>query len=306
MNYKIGTRGSRLAVAQAELVRGRLQKAYPQDTFELRVIKTKGDQLKNIPLEQLGDQGLFVREIEEQIQADVVQLGVHSMKDMPSRPAEGLIFAKAWKREDARDVLVLRQARSLKELPPGAVIGTGSRRRGFQLLALREDLQIVHIRGNIDTRLRRMQEQELDGIVLAAAGLKRLGMEDVVTQYLEADEMIPAPAQGILAIELRKDHARLLAMLNAFADEETDKMARAERGFLKETGGSCHLPIGAYCERAGDGRLRLRAIFGNEEGSRMARADLMGEEPEALAREAAGRIKRELEGGADGKAAEFL
>ena len=151
MNYKIGTRGSKLALAQAQLVRTRLQEAYPEDTFELSVIKTKGDRLKDVPLGEIGDKGIFVTEIEQQILNNQVQLGVHSMKDMPSQPAVGLIFARAWKREDARDVLILRKEKSLWELPGGAVIGTGSKRRAFQLLAMRKDLKIVDIRGNVDT-----------------------------------------------------------------------------------------------------------------------------------------------------------
>lgn len=309
MNYKIGTRGSKLALVQANMVRARLQKAYPGNSFEICVIKTKGDKINNVPLGQIGDKGLFVTEIEEQIQSGEIQLGVHSMKDMPEQPAEGLVFAKAWEREDPRDALVLREVHSLKALPKGAVIGTGSKRRAFQLLALRSDLQIVDIRGNVDTRLRKMQEQKLDGIVLAAAGLKRLGMEEVITQYLEAEEMIPAPAQGVLAIEMRADQTQLLSMVNALADEGTDRTTAAERGFLKEIGGDCHLPIGAYCKRTEEGKLRLYAMFGNEDGSRTAYADIIGEEPSALAKEAADRIRKELSqpengrGGNPGKSA---
>lgn len=296
MNYKIGTRGSKLALAQAEMVRKCLQEAYPEDTFELCVIKTKGDQLKDVPLGKIGDKGIFVTEIEQQILKDQVQLGVHSMKDMPSRPAEGLIFARAWKREDARDVLILRTAQSLDALPEGAVIGTGSKRRAFQLLAMRKDLQIVDIRGNVDTRLKKMQEQKLDGIVLAAAGLKRLGMERMITQYLEPDEMIPAPAQGILALELKSSNEKLLAMLNGLADEETEKEAIAERGFLREMGGGCHVPIGAYCERDREGNLNLHGIYGDASGSWLKKVLVTGQEPELLAKKAAEQIRKERKG----------
>lgn len=295
MNYKIGTRGSRLALAQANLVCGCLKAAYPEDSFEICVIKTTGDRIKDLPLDMIGDKGLFVKEIEQALLTGEIQLGVHSMKDMPQEPLEGLIFAKAWKREDARDALILREAKSLEELPEGAVIGTGSKRRACQLLTLRSDLRIVDIRGNVDTRLRKMQEQKLDGIVLAAAGLKRLGMENVITQYLEADEMVPAPAQGILALELPKEDQRLLQMLNAFADEETEQAATAERGFLKAIGGSCHLPIGAFCERTKESRLRLRAVFGDETSSRLACADVTGDDPETIAREAAEMVRKGLE-----------
>lgn len=293
MNYKIGTRGSKLALVQANMVCERLRKAYPEDSFEICVIRTKGDLIKDIPLGQIGDKGLFVTEIEQQLQTGEIQIGVHSMKDMPEEPAKGLIFAKAWEREDARDALILREAKSLKELPKGAVIGTGSKRRAFQLLAIRNDLHLIDIRGNVDTRLRKMQEQKLDGLVLAAAGLKRLGMENVITQFLEADEMIPAPAQGILAIELRADNESLLSMINALSDDKTDEIAVAERGFLKAIGGNCHLPVGAYCKRTKEGRLRLRAMFGNEDGSKMAYADVTGDDPAALAEEAADIIRKE-------------
>lgn len=296
MHYKIGTRGSKLAMIQAELVRERLGKAYPEDSFEICVIRTKGDRLKDVPLGQIDGKGIFVTEIEEQIQKDVIQLGVHSMKDMPALPAKGLVFAKAWEREDPRDALILRSAHTLSELPKGAVIGTGSKRRAFQLLAIRSDLQIVDIRGNVDTRLRKMQEQELDGIVLAAAGLKRLGMEAVITRYLEVEEMIPAPAQGILAIELKADNKQLLDMLNALADEETEKMAMAEREFLKEAGGGCHCPVGAYCERTKAGNLRLRAMSGDESGGWMGYALVEGEDPVLLAKKAADRIRKEWKG----------
>ena len=165
-------------------------------------------------------------------------MGVHSMKDMPSTPAKGLVFTKAWKREDPRDVLILRTAQNLSQLRKGAVIGTGSKRRAFQLLKQRPDLKIVNIRGNVDTRLRKMEEQKLDGIVLAAAGLKRLGMEDVITQYLEPEEMISAPAQGVLALEVREDQKELQQMLDVFSDEETIAEVCAERNFLEQMGGS--------------------------------------------------------------------
>lgn len=291
MNYKIGTRGSKLALAQADLVRARLKEAYPEETFELCVIRTKGDRLKDVPLGEIGDKGIFVTEIEQQILEGRTALGVHSMKDMPSNPASGLVFAKAWKREDARDVLILRKEKSLWDLPEKAVIGTGSKRRAFQLLAMRSDLQIVDIRGNVDTRIWKMQEQKLDGIVLAAAGLKRLGMERLITQYLSIDEMIPAPAQGILALELQSGNERLLSMLNALADEETEQEAIAEREFLKEMGGGCHVPAGAHCERDKEGNLRLHAIYGNEDGTWMKRVLVTGQEPELLAKKAAEQIK---------------
>lgn len=296
MKYIIGTRGSKLALVQSAYVRDRLRKAYPEHEFELKVIKTKGDLIQDKPLNQIGDKGVFVKEIEEQILWGQVQLGVHSMKDMPAVPAPGLMFTKSWKREDARDVLILREAKSLSELPAGAVIGTGSMRRRVQLLKLRPDLKVVDIRGNVDTRLRKMEEQKLDGLVLAAAGLKRLGMEGLITQYLEPWEMIPAPAQGILALEIREDDGELLKMLDALYDEDAWQAACVEREFLHLIGGDCHVPIGAYLSRLPDGSHRLRCIFGNESGSRTAVAQAEGALADALAKEAVRRIREQMAG----------
>lgn len=239
MKYRIGTRGSALALAQADHVRNRLAKAYPDHEFEIRVIRTTGDRVAHKPLHEIGGKGVFVKEIEEEILDYKADIGVHSMKDMPSCPAPGLVFAKAWKREDPRDALVLREKRSLEELPKGAVIGTGSRRREFQIKRMRPDIEVVNIRGNVDTRLRKMEEQRLDGLILAAAGLKRLGLEDRITRYFSEEEMIPAPAQGVLALEVRQEDRELLAMLEGLWDEETAWAVEAERGFLQEIGGDC-------------------------------------------------------------------
>jgi len=181
MNVIIGTRGSKLALAQAEYVKNRLQKHYPQNSYELKIISTKGDREQKKALDQIGDKGLFVREIEQELLDGTISLAVHSMKDMPAEQPSGLVFAHAWKREDPRDVLILREAVSLEKLPQHAVIGTGSRRRAFQLLQLRKDLRITGIRGNVDTRIKKMQEEQLDGIVLAAAGLHRLGGTSLIT-----------------------------------------------------------------------------------------------------------------------------
>lgn len=298
MKYVIGTRGSKLALVQANFVCDMLQKAYPEQEFEIKIVKTKGDMIQDRPLNQIGDKGLFVKEIEEQLLSGEVQIGVHSMKDMPAELPEGLTFTKAWKREDPRDVLILREKDSLEELPQGAVIGTGSKRREFQLKKLRPDLKVVDIRGNVDTRLRKMEEQQLDGIVLAAAGLHRLGMEERITQYLEAEQMISAPAQGILALEIRTDDAVLRKMLDDLSDADTEIIAQAERGFLQKIGGDCHRPIGAVCQKEGAG-YRLRAMFGNEDGSQIAYGDVTGENPKVLADVAVSQIRQALNIGED-------
>ncbi|MCI8484525.1 MAG: hydroxymethylbilane synthase [Lachnospiraceae bacterium] len=296
MKYRIGTRGSKLALVQAEYVCSRLARAYPEDVFEIQIIKTKGDLVLDKPLYEIGDKGVFVKEIEEKLLSGEIQIGVHSMKDMPALPAPGLMFAKAWKREDPRDVLILREKKSLWELPKGAVIGTGSRRREYQLKRLRPDLVITGIRGNIDTRLRKMEEERLDGIVLAAAGLHRLNMQEKITQYLETEEMIPAPAQGILALEISEGSEKLLHMLNAFSEEETVLAAEAERGFLQEMGGNCHTPVGAVLKKRPDGLCRLDAMFGDEKGIRQAYVSVSGNDPAELAQKAAFRIRQQIAG----------
>ena len=286
MHYKIGTRGSKLALVQAEFVRDCLQEHYPQDRFELKIIKTKGDKIQNKALSAIGDKGLFVKEIEQELLLGEIHLAVHSMKDMPGELPDGLCFAKAWKREDPRDVLVLREAKSLQELPKHAVIGTGSKRRAYQLLAIRPDIEIVDIRGNVDTRLAKMEAQKLDGIVLAAAGLKRLHREDVITEYLDPNEMIPATTQGTLAIELPTDAAELLEKVNALSDEKTERMTRTERLFLEQIGGDCHMPIG--------GCICLAAIFGNEDGSRLIRCQKTGNDPDDVVQIVVDEMKRQL------------
>lgn len=316
MRYYIGTRGSKLALVQTNQVIEKLNKAYPKDEFLPVVIKTTGDIQKNRQLDQIGTKGIFVKEIEEELLEGKIQMAVHSLKDMPDEPAEGLTFAKAWVREDSRDVLVLKNVASLEELPKGAVIGTGSKRRKYQILRKRPDLRVVGIRGNIDTRLRKLYEGEvlldetsgeevtLDGIVIAAAGIKRIGRADEITQYLSVDAMIPAPAQGTLALEVRADNTELIAKLDALSDGKTDCCVRAERGFLKRIGGDCHTPVAAFCDVNEDGKLELRAMYGTEDGSKIAfakvketRTDQCSPEKERcdrLVEEAVMRIQTEL------------
>ena len=301
MRYYVGTRGSKLALVQTNYVIDRLKEAYPEDEFESVVIKTTGDIQADRQLDKIGSKGIFVKEIEEELADGRIQMAVHSLKDMPDEPEAGLTFAKAWKREDSRDVLVLKNAKTLDELPQGAVIGTGSKRRKYQLLKLRPDLKVVGIRGNIDTRLRKLYEGELvcegetalsagaektvddtakdelgtnrlmlDGIVIAAAGITRIGRAEEISQYMSVDEIIPAPAQGTLALELRADNTELLAKLNALADEDTDRCVQMERAFLKQIGGDCHTPVAAYCDINDRGELELRAMYGTEDGSQLA------------------------------------
>lgn len=279
MNYKVGTRGSKLALIQTEIVTGKLKKANPNDNFEIIIYKTSGDRDQKSDLESIGEKGVFADTIESALQSGKIDLAVHSMKDMPSKPLEGLTFAKAWEREDARDVLILRdEFKCLADLPSGAVIGTCSKRRDFQLRQLRPDLKTTLIRGNIDTRLKKLADGysngvKIDGIIIAAAGIKRLGRENEITQYFTADEIIPSPAQGTLCIEVKEGNTELLEKINALSDCENDVVTSVEREFLLKIGATCHEPIGAYAQIVG-GKICLRAIYGNDDGSRLAKVKI--------------------------------
>ncbi len=296
MKIKIGTRGSRLAMIQSEYVRNILADRFKEHQFILEIIHTKGDRIQDRPLDKIGSNGVFVREIEDKIIKEEIQIGVHSMKDLPAVLVEGLVLTKAWIREDPRDVLILREKKSLAELEEGAVIGTGSKRRAFQLLKIRPDLQIVNIRGNVDTRLHKMEEQKLDGIVLAAAGMHRLGMKERITSYLEPEEMIPSPTQGILGLEVKASNKELIQMLDVFADEETENMAIAERTFLSEIGADCHMPIGAFCRRSEKQGHRLDVVYGNESGENMVSVSVNGDDPIMLAKGAAREVRKKIAG----------
>jgi len=267
VNYRIGTRGSKLALVQTEFVRNRLEAAYPADTFEVVTIRTKGDVVTDRPIAAIGDNSLFTREIETALLENRIDLAVHSMKDLAADCPAGLTLAKAWVREDPRDVLVARAGvRSLADLPAGATVATGSVRRDALLRRKRPDLRIVGLRGNVDTRLRKLfaptaDEPKLDAIILAAAGLKRLGRTDVVSEHLDPAWMVPAANQGQLAIELRTADAELKAKLDALGDDKAELIACAERDFLRETGADCHRPVGALAEIR-YGRFTLACVSG--------------------------------------------
>lgn len=293
MKIKIGTRGSKLALAQAEQVKEKLEDAYPELSCEICVIRTTGDKIQDKPLNEIGGKGLFVQEIEDKLLAGEIQIAVHSMKDMPE-PAHGLVFSKTWKREDNRDVLILREKKHLSQLPDGAVIGTGSLRRKVQLERIRPDLNIVGIRGNVDTRLRKLEEEKLDGIVLAAAGLHRLGMQAHITQYLAVEELIPAPAQGVLALEVAEHNAGLKEKIDALWDEESHKTASLERAYMEAMGGGCHAPVGASCEKISEKKIRFLAMFGTETGDKLAFSEVIGEDTEEILEKTIRNIKEQM------------
>lgn len=274
MKIRVGTRGSNLALIQTNWAIDRLKEKFPEVEFEVKIIKTKGDKILHLSLDKIGDKGLFVKEIESQLLEGEIDLAVHSMKDMPAEVVEGLKFAAVPKREDPRDVIILREGlNSFDELPIGATIGTGSKRRKYQLLRKRPDLNIVPIRGNIETRISKIESENLDGIVLAASGVIRADLEEKITEFLPVDLMIPAPAQGALALEIREDDEELEKMIDAIKDEISQIQTDAERSYLAGIDGSCHIPMGAYCEVDGE-KLTLTGIFGDEDGEKITVASL--------------------------------
>ena len=269
MKIVVGTRGSNLALVQTNWVVDQLKKANPDVEFEVKIIKTKGDLIKDLPLDKIGDKGLFVKEIEKSLLDKEIDMAVHSMKDMPSYLPKGLKFASSPKREDPRDVLIFKEGyKSIEDLPKGAKIGTGSKRRKYQLLKHRPDLEIVPIRGNIETRIKKIETENLDGVVLAASGLKRAGLEEKIDYYIPTDIMLPAPAQGILALEIRENDEETESIINSIKDDTTKVQIDAERGFLIGVNGSCHIHMGAYCDIDGD-KIKLTGLYGDGDGKKI-------------------------------------
>ena len=295
MKIIVGTRGIKLALIQTNWVVEELKKANPGIEFEVKVIKTKGDLITHLPLHKIGDKGLFTKEIEQQLLDKEIDLAIHSMKDMPSVLPKGLKFANIPKREDPRDVLILRDGySSIEDLPKGAKIGTGSKRRIYQLLKYRSDLEIVPIRGNIDTRIKKIEDENLHGIVLAAAGLIRAGLENRISYYIPTNIMIPAPAQGALAIEIRENDSIIENIVSHIKDEITETQVAAERGFLTGVNGSCHVPMGAYCEIKNDNMV-LTGLYGDENGDKLVIKSLEGkiEDASKLGFELADKVLKE-------------
>ena len=302
---RIGTRGSTLALRQAEVVAERLRHAWPALAVEVVPIRTSGDRLASASLAEVGGKGLFVKEIEEALRDARVEVAVHSLKDLPSEVTKGLVLAAFPEREDPRDALVSRAEGGVAALPAGARVGTSSPRRRVQLLARRPDVVAQPIRGNVDTRLRRLEERAYDAVVLAAAGLRRLGLRPRHAVVLDPDEMLPAVGQGTLAVEVREDDGATLERVAAVDDPTTRQAALAERAFLGAIGGSCTTPLAGYALLEG-GRLRLRAWLATLDGARILREDrtMSAEDPEALGRAVAeamlARGAREIVGGSRG------
>jgi hydroxymethylbilane synthase len=265
---RIGSRGSPLALVQAREVARRIAAAAGVDaaTIEITVIRTTGDVVQDRPLAEAGGKGLFTKEIEEALLAGSIDLAVHSSKDLPTILPQGLVLAGFPAREDPRDAFISRKAKSLRDLPPGAVVGTASPRRQALVKRLRPDLAVVMLRGNVETRLRKLDAGEVDATLLAVAGLKRLGLLSTATAILDPDEFLPAVGQGAIGIETRADDGRTRVLVEAIDDADTRDALAAERAFLAVLDGSCRTPIGGYANIE-QGTLRFRGIIIKPDGS---------------------------------------
>lgn len=305
----VGSRRSKLALTQTNWVMDQLKKLDPRFDFEVKEIVTKGDQILDVTLSKVGGKGLFVKEIEQAMLDKEIDMAVHSMKDMPAVLPEGLTIGCIPFREDHRDALISRGHVKLKDLKPGAIIGTSSLRRSAQLLAARPDLEIKWIRGNVDTRLAKLETEEYDAIILAAAGLYRLGWaSDVVTEFLDADLCIPAVGQGALSIECREDDKELLELFEKFTCKKTERAVRAERAFLQKMEGGCQVPIAGFAYVAENDEIVLNVLVASPEGHEIIKEEVRGQNPEELGFQAADlliqkggkdlidKVKRELEG----------
>lgn len=266
--FVLGSRGSALAVSQTEDVLARLRSVHPDLLFRLEIIRTAADKEPDRPFEQLPGVGFFVKELETAVLDYRIDAAVHSMKDLPTEPHGDLRIAAVPPREDPRDVLVARNGATLESLPAGARIGTSSPRRAAYLRAARPDVDIVAVRGNVDTRIRRVDEGILDAVCLAAAGLARLGLAHRITQWLPVDQVLPAPGQGALGVEIRADNAEAFAMLRSIDDASTRQSVLAERALLRRMQGGCRVPVAALAETSGQ-HLDLRAAVIAVDGSHL-------------------------------------
>ncbi|HWS99878.1 MAG TPA: hydroxymethylbilane synthase [Pyrinomonadaceae bacterium] len=277
----IGSRGSKLALWQAGWMKAQLNGLYPRTEVSIEIIKTSGDVLKDAPLTVIGGKGVFTKELEEALLDGRIDLAVHSLKDLPTVLPGGLRIAAITEREDARDALVLRagfevERPSIETLPRGATVGTSSPRRVAQLKHLRPDLNVRELRGNVDTRLRKLDAGDYDAIILASAGLRRLGLAERISAPVETEEMLPAVGQGALGIETRDADEETVSMAATVNDERTRAACTAERALLRELGGGCQLPIAAHAVMVGEGRLRLNGLVAVPSGETVIRDSVEG------------------------------
>ncbi len=287
----LGTRGSKLALRQSEIVKQRLEESWRGLSVRLEIIKTTGDKITDAPLATIGGKGLFVKEIEEALLDGHIDLAVHSMKDMPAELPAGLTIGAIPMREDPRDVVVTAQRGGLYGLRGGARVGTSSVRRMVQITRLRPDLHVEMLRGNLDTRLRKVRDGHYDAAILAAAGLHRMGWDHEIGEYLDPDAFLPAIGQGALGIEIRDNDRSLQELLTPLHHEETAIAVRAERSFLCKLEGGCQVPIGGYCSIR-NGRIHLVGMVASLDGTTMVRDEEEGNcgEPEEVGRRLAMRI----------------
>ncbi len=282
---RLGTRGSPLALIQAEMVKNALMEAHVSlrepGTLEVVVISTTGDQVADRPLADIGGKGLFCKEIEMALFDGRIDCGVHSMKDMPTWLPDGLVIASMLPRADPRDVLISRKADSVKDLPKGAVVGTASLRRQAQVLAKRPDLKVINFRGSVGTRLQKLDEGQVDATMLARAGLDRLALEDVPQTVLSPEEMLPAVGQGVVGIECRGDDNELLTLFAKINHAPTSACVDAERAMLDVLDGSCHTPIGAYALLDGS-EMHLRGLVARADGSECFETERFGSVGDAI------------------------
>lgn len=284
----VGSRRSKLALTQTNWVIDQLKALGAPFDFEVKEIVTKGDQILDVTLSKVGGKGLFVKEIEQAMLDKEIDMAVHSMKDMPAVLPEGLTIGCIPFREDHRDAFISKDHVKFADLPSGSIVGTSSLRRGAQLLAKRPDLEIKWIRGNIDTRLAKLQNEDYDAIILAAAGLARMGWsKDVVTEFLDEDLCLPAVGQGALSIECREDDAELLEALALFTDSVTHKAVIAERAFLHKMEGGCQVPIAGFASVGQDDNITLTVLVGAPDGSVLYKERITGTDPVKVGLEAA-------------------
>jgi len=281
---KFASRPSRLARIQTEFIQCALREVRPELNCSVTVIRTEGDRILDRPLPEIGGKGLFTKELERELLEGRLDAAVHSLKDLPIDDVPGLTIGAIPERAIAKDVLVAREGGTLDELPAGSVVGTSSLRRQGQLLAYRPDLEVRALRGNVDTRVRKVLEGEYDAAILAHAGMSRLELNEHMTQVLPFDLMLPAPGQGALAVQCRSDDSETLSLLAALEDAQTRAAVEAERRFLAALGGGCSLPVGAYAEKS-NGSWTMSAVIVAPDGAQQIRLQSAGEDPAVLAGE---------------------
>lgn len=272
---KIGTRGSKLALWQANWVKSAINAKYPNVSIKIKIIKTKGDKILDVPLAMVGGKGLFVKEIEEALLNGDVDLAVHSMKDMPAEIPNGLCIGAIPEREDPRDIFISKNGILFSNLRDGAKIGTSSLRRSVQLKCARYGINIVPLRGNLDTRINKLQTEDMDAIIVAAAGVKRLGFESKITEYLNDDAMLPAVGQGALCIEIRQNDREIQPIINALNHHQTRTVVLGERAFLNRLEGNCQIPIAAH-GKIKNNEFILTGLVASIDGTKIIKETLSG------------------------------